>query len=237
MKLLTLANTKTMKGEKLGYQTYILHLAPAKESGFNACPSASKGCAAACLYTAGRGRFDLTKKARIRKTREFFTNRETFMAQLVWDIKAAIRKSERENMIPVFRLNGTSDIRWENVAVTVDGIEYASVMEAFPAVKFYDYSKIPNRRGLPSNYSLTYSRSESNDANVAQWLKSGENVAVVFDTKKGDALPPTYQGYTVVDGDESDLRFLDPRNVVVGLHSKGDGKKDTSGFVVITRAA
>ena len=224
MKLLTLGNTKTVKGEAMGYQTYIMHLAPSTLSGYNTCPMASEGCASACLNTAGRGRFTAIQEARIRKTKWFFENREDFMYTLVKDIKAAIRKAEREGFIPVFRLNGTSDIRWETVSV----LDYRNIMEMFPNVQFYDYTKLPNRRDIPSNYHLTFSRSESNEHLIPQ----GMNVAVVF-----DSLPDVWMGRKVIDGTETDLRFLDEQNVVVGLLAKGKAKKDTSGFTILRRAA
>jgi hypothetical protein len=224
MKLLTLGNTKTVKGEAMGYQTYIMHLAPSTLSGYQTCPMASEGCASACLNTAGRGRFTAIQEARIRKTRWFFENRETFMAQLVKDIQAAIRKSAREGFTPVFRLNGTSDIRWETVSV----YGFRNIMEMMPAVQFYDYTKIPNRRNVPANYHLTFSRSESNEHMIPQNM----NVAVVF-----DSLPDVWMGRKVIDGTETDLRFLDEQNVVVGLLAKGKAKKDTSGFTILRRAA
>lgn len=227
MKLLTLGNTKTVKGEALGYQTYIMHLAPSTLSGYNTCPMASEGCASACLNTAGRGRFTATQEARIRKTRWFFENRETFMAQLVKDILAATRKAQRENMVAVFRLNGTSDIRWETVALEHDGVMYKNIMQLFPSQVFYDYTKLQNRRYIPSNYHLTFSRSEDNYGQVDLMMKQGYNVAIVF-----NSLPATYNGYKVIDGTETDLRFLDEKNVIVGLLAKGKAKKDTSGFVV-----
>lgn len=228
MKLLTLGNTKTTKGEAQGYLTFIMHLAPSTLSGYNTCPMASAGCASACLNTAGRGRFTATQEARIRKTRWFFENREMFMVQLVKDIAAAIRKADREGMVPVFRLNGTSDIRWETVAVA----GFGNIMEMFPTVQFYDYTKIANRRNLPPNYHLTFSRSESNETQVLDVVRTTTNVAVVFDT-----LPAEYMGRQVIDGTETDLRFLDPQGVVVGLVAKGKAKKDTSGFTIIQRAA
>ena len=224
MKVLTLGNTKTVKGEKLGYMTFILHFAPATLSGYQVCPMASEGCTDACLNTAGRGRFAMIQEARIRKTRWFFEDRESFMAALVKDIHAAIRKADRENMIPVFRLNGTSDIRWETVAFG----GFRNVMEMFPQQQFYDYTKIPNRRNLPTNYHLTFSRSESNE----HLIPNDMNVAVVFDT-----LPETFMGRKVIDGTDTDLRFLDPQGVIVGLLAKGKAKKDTSGFVILQRAA
>jgi hypothetical protein len=229
MKLLTIGNTKTVKGEAMGYLTFIMHLAPSTLSGYNTCPMASEGCASACLNTAGRGRFTATQEARIRKTRWFFEDRETFMAQLVKDITAAVRKAEREGFTPVFRLNGTSDIRWENVPVN----GFANIMEMFPTLTFYDYTKLSNRRNIPSNYHLTFSRSESNEIDALHILANGVmNVAVVFDT-----LPTKWAGVKVIDGTETDLRFLDEQGVVVGLVAKGQAKKDNSGFTILTRAA
>ena len=229
MKLLTIGNTKTIKGEAMGYLTFIMHLAPSTLSGYNTCPMASEGCAAACLNTAGRGRFTAIQEARIRKTRWFFENRDSFMAQLVKDIRAAIRKAEREGFVPVFRLNGTSDIRWETVAV--EG--HRNIMAMFPQVQFYDYTKLPNRRDIPSNYHLTFSRSESNELDALRILANGEmNVAVVF-----DELPTKWAGVKVIDGTETDLRFLDEQSVVVGLVAKGKAKKDNSGFTILRRAA
>lgn len=224
MKLLTVGNTKTVKGEKAGFLTLILHLAPSRLSGFQTCPMASKGCASACLNTAGRGRFTRTQEARIRKTKWFFENQEAFMDRLVKDIQAGIRKAQRLNLIPVFRLNGTSDLRWENVPVK----GYANVMAMFPQVQFYDYTKLQNRSNLPSNYHLTFSRSEENYNSLDQMFEKGYNVAVVF-----DKLPASYNGRKVIDGTETDLRFLDPAGVVVGLIAKGKAKKDKSGFTVV----
>lgn len=228
MRLLTIGNTKTTKGEAMGYLTFIMHLAPSTLSGYNTCPMASAGCASACLNTAGRGRFTATQEARIRKTRWFFENRDGFMAQLVKDIEAAIRKAKRENMTPVFRLNGTSDIRWESVAVGA----FRNVMEMFPAVQFYDYTKLTNRRDIPANYHLTFSRSETNETDALRMLAQGMNVAVVFDT-----LPEKWAGVKVIDGTETDLRFLDEECVIVGLVAKGKARKDTSGFTILQRAA
>ena len=240
MKLLTTGNPKLMKGEKKGYLSFVLHLAPADLSGYNVCPMASDGCRAACLNTAGRGGIfkpgtttNAIQDARIRKTRWFFTDRADFMLQLVKDVRLGIRQAEKQNLIPVFRLNGTSDIRWETVELS-DGLQtFQNIMQMFPNVQFYDYTKLSNRRDLPSNYHLTFSRSESNDTAVASHLVNGGNVAVVFNVKKGAALPESWNGYTVIDGDDTDLRFLDPQNVVVGLRGKGKATKgEHGGFVV-----
>jgi hypothetical protein len=236
-KLLTKNNTKILKGTKYGYATYILHLAPSTLSGFNTCPMASAGCAAACLNTAGRGGMfkkgedtNTIQKARIRKTFYFFNEREWFMMDLASDIYAAIAEAKRNNLIPVFRLNGTSDIRWENEPVAIGAVVYPNIMTAFPNVQFYDYTAIPNRRNIPPNYHLTFSLKENNLAAAIKKLYEGMNVAVVF----GGKLPEMWNGYRVVPGDDSDLRFRDGDDagpVVVGLTAKGRAKKDTSGFV------
>ena len=229
MKLLGISNTKTLKGEKQGYRTYIMHLAPSTLSGYQVCPMASLGCSTACLNLSGMGRFSNVQAARIAKTRHFFEDRPAFMQQLVREVRSAVKSSQKLGLTPVFRLNGTSDIRWEMIPVLGDALPtaYANIMMMFPQVQFYDYTKIPNRRNVPSNYHLTFSRSETNHQDV---ILSQNNVAVVF-----DVLPATYLGRTVIDGTETDLRFLDPQNVVVGLKANGKAKQDTSGFTVITQ--
>jgi len=231
VKLLGIANTKTMKGEKYGYQTYIMHLAPSTLSGYQVCPMASPGCASACLNLSGMGRFSNVQAARIAKTKWFFEDRQAFMAQLVKEVEAAIRKSTRLGFTPAFRLNGTSDIRWEQYAVVRNGVEYRNIMEAFPTTQFYDYTKLTNRNFVPSNYHLTFSRSETNYMDTVRMMAQ-MNVAVVF-----DEIPDKYMGITVVDGTDSDLRFLDPSFVIVGLKANGKAKKDQTGFTVLTRAA
>lgn len=241
MKLLTTGNPKLMKGQKKGYLSFVLHLAPSNLSGYNVCPMASEGCRAACLNTAGRGGIfkkgettNVIQQARIRKTIMFFEQRDAFMQQLVDDILEGIRKADRENMIPVFRLNGTSDIRWETIPVSdwnKDGIVwFENIMQMFPNIQFYDYTKLVNRRNIPANYHLTFSRSEENGNNAEAMLARGFNVAVVF-----DALPTRYLNVPVISGDDTDLRFLDPKGVIVGLKAKGKAKKDNSGFTVLTR--
>lgn len=229
MKLLTTSNQKIQKGQSKGYLTFILHLAPTKLSGYNTCPMATLGCAAACLNTAGHGgmfkKGETTNKvqeARKRKTVQFFEDRDTFMAQLVKDIRQGIMQAHKRNMTPVFRLNGTSDIRWE--LVPAGGAE--NIMKLFPYVQFYDYTKIPNRRNLPTNYHLTFSLAESNESDADLALENGMNVAAVF-----RKLPERFKDRPVINGDENDLRFLDYRGVIVGLKAKGRAKKDTSGFV------
>lgn len=230
MKLLTTSNTKIKKGEKLGYMSFGIHLAPAKLSGFNVCPSASKGCAAACLNTAGMGIYSTVQAARIAKTKHFFKDKPAFMSQLVKEIAAGVRKAEKNGMKPAFRLNLTSDLPWEKILH-----EGESVFQLFPTVQFYDYTKVEKRmfsflnNELPQNYHLTFSRAEkTSPVLVNNLMACGGNVAMVF----RKSLPSRFMGRKVVDGDESDVRFLDPRGVVVGLKEKGLAKKDLSGFVL-----
>lgn len=227
--LLTLdGNAKTVKGKKKGYVTGILYLAPSNLSGRNVCPNASDGCRAACLYSAGRGAYQNVKNARLRKTNLFFSHREDFVKQLVVDIETFHRRVSKKGFKFTVRLNGTSDIPWENVKI--DG---KNLMELFPTVQFYDYTKNLGRMltfltgGMPPNYHLTFSRSESNDMQVETVLKNGGNVAVVFAKATSQ-----YKNKTVINGDKDDLRFLDPSGVIVGLSAKGKARKDVSGFVV-----
>jgi len=239
MKLLNHDNAKTSKGNSLGYKTAIMYLSPFDHSGYNVCPMAEMaGCVKPCLNLAGHGGMipkgettNRVQEARKRRTRWFMEDRESFMDQLVYEIRHHIRVSKRQRLIPTVRLNGTSDIRWENVPVTIGDFEYRNIMDAFWDIQFYDYTKIPNRKRIPENYYLTWSYSGANGSYaklVDKAFDSGMNVAVVF---RKD-LPRKFKGYDVVDGDETDLRFLDSKTVVVGLRAKGPAKKDTSGFVI-----
>ena len=226
------ADAKTSKGVELGFLTGILYLAPHTLSGAgNTCPMAKVAqCDKACLYSAGRGAMSPVQNARIAKTKRFFNEQPEFMADIVYSIKALIRKAKRENLTPLVRLNGTSDIRWENVPV--DG--HANIFEAFPNVQFYDYTKIPNRQNIPRNYDLTFSYSGvkgwRKHVEKAKANKSLSRIAVVF-SHRGRA-PKSFNGWPVVDGDNTDVRHLDGTRKIVGLYAKGQAKKDASGFVV-----
>ena len=227
LKLLSTGNPKTLKGEKDGYITYILHLSPSDVAGVgNMCPKATAGCKAACLNTAGQGGMfkpgmttNHVQEARKRKTRFFVEDRAGFIAQLKEDIAKAIAQAAKKNMVPVFRLNGTSDIAWEKYGI----------IQEFPTVQFYDYTKILGRKtaALP-NYHLTFSQADGNLADVVEAVKQGYNIATVF----RKVLPTTHLGLPVVDGDEDDLRFLNHTQCVIGLKAKGRARKDTTGFVI-----
>ena len=224
MKLLSTANPKIQKGAKLGYLSFILHLAPATLSGKETCPKRTAGCTAACLNTAGRGGMfrkgedtNIIQQARIRKTKMYFEQREAFLAQLEADIKLGIKQAAKLGLTPVFRLNGISDL----------SVEKWGIIEKFPTVQFYDYTKVLGRKvSHLANYHLTFSAADGNDADVAKAVAQGMNVAMVF-----DKLPAEYMGRVVNDADEHDLRFLDPVGTIAGLKAKGRAKKDTTGFV------
>jgi hypothetical protein len=234
MKLLTESNQKIRKGEKLGFFTVGLHLAPAKLAGLdiNLCLWASNGCEASCLNSAGHGAFSTVQASRVRKTHFFWFARFQFLRQLIVEIESAKRKAARKSLTLAVRLNLTSDVMWE----TIEDEFGKTIFNHFPGVIFYDYTKGRVRMEnflsgkFPRNYSLTFSRSESNERDVEKITLKGGNVAVVFRGK----LPEFYHGKQVVNGDQSDARFLDDRGVVVGLVPKGKAKKDTSGFVVST---
>ena len=238
------ANPKTVKGQKLGYITAVLYLAPHTLSGRQFCPMAEiAGCVDACLNTAGNPAYAETKRSgRLNKSLYLIENESGFMQQLANEIWREYKKALSRDFKFMVRLNGTSDIRFENVAVTVDdklsrkinkpvGI-YKNIMMLFPEIQFYDYTKIANRKDIPENYDLTFSYSGiiKYQPFVDQAIKSGLRVAVVFRDK--NKIPTTFKGLPVVNGDDSDLRPLDPHGVIVALYAKGKAKKDFSGFVV-----
>jgi hypothetical protein len=227
------SDAKTVKGETLGFLTGILYLAPATTTKWNTCSMAKTAkCDVACLYKAGRGAMNSVQTARINKTIWFFTERNSFMQQLVVDIAKIIKKAKKKGLQPLIRLNGTSDIRWETIGFTdTDGIEYVNIFAAFPDVTFYDYTKDVNRKDLPANYDLTFSYSgvEGFQPFVQKALLNNMRMAVVF--RKEKDIPMTFMGIPVVSGDNSDVRHLDDK-VIVGLYAKGKAKLDQTGFVV-----
>lgn len=227
MKLLSVQNAKTTKGEPLGFLTGILYLAPADTAGRgNLCPFASPGCRAACLYSAGRGRFASVQAGRLRKTHAFFDSPARFVESLAEDVARLVRAAGKRGMVPAVRLNGTSDVPWERVK----GEDGRTILERFPLVQFYDYTKRPKRWDIPPNYHLTFSLSETNLPAAQRELSAGRSVAVVFAVPKGSPLPTHWNGLPIVDGDLHDLRFLDPGPCIVGLRAKGAAKADASGF-------
>lgn len=227
--LLTTNNAKTIKGEKLGYLTYILYMSPFKANslGKNVCSHASKGCIDSCLVGSGNGgMFEGVKKGRIAKTDYFLTSRMEFLEQIKTEIGKAIKKHEGKAIVTI-RLNGTSDIPFENFRV-FEGNK--NIFEVYPNVQFYDYTKNYTRfdKVLPTNYHLTFSKSETNTDKAFELLAKGVNVAMVF-----DKTPTEYKGYEVINADNDDLRFLDPKGVICGLKYKkmtGKGADNSKAF-------
>jgi len=232
------ANPKTAKSILLNYLTLILHLAPAKLSGFEVCASRSAGCTIACLNTAGRGKMTAVQVARIKRTKYFFEHRNDFKRDITKELTSFVRKCDKHQLQPAVRMNGTSDIVWENV--------WPELFQLFPQITFYDYTKhlkrAINNWALPANYHLTFSRAEDNDANCIRVLNEGRlNVAAVFLTKK---FPDSWFDVPTYSADDTDLRFLDPTlnkfktgGMVGCLYAKGKAKKDETGFVIKLNAA
>lgn len=204
--LLTVGNPKIALSTGKGYATAGLTLSPAWESGYNTCSNHSTECSLDCLFFAGRGAMKKIQEVRIKKTRLFFEDREAFLQWLNADIYQFVANAKAVNLDPALRLNIVSDIRWERYGIP----------QRWSALPFYDYTKIPNRKGLPANYKLTFSFSGNNLSDCRKALANGMNVAVPFKNK-----PAKWLGHDVIDGDADDLRFLDPSPCIVGLKPKG----------------
>lgn len=224
-------NAKTIKGEKLGYTTFIMYMSPEKQnvSGKNLCAHASEGCKASCLFTAGRGAFTNVIKGRLNKTEYFLRERDLFLEHVYNEVAKGYKKYGKTLAV---RLNGTSDIPYENLIIKGN----KNIMELFPNTQFYDYTKDFSRmmKAQPENYHLTYSVDERpvTKINAITALNSGLNVAMVFNVKDESELPTEYMGFPVINGDEHDLTFLHGKGVIVGLKAKGKAKKDKTGFVI-----
>jgi len=248
------ANAKTVKGRKRGYMTAVLYLLQGNRSGHNVCGMHELAqCLLPCLGEAGRGGIAAGRKtftapngeqipdnaiqrARLARTALFNTDRDAFMAQLVREITAFVARAKRLGLVPVVRLNGTSDIRWEDIPVAGK----VNVFALFPRIRFYDYTKLPNRRRAigVKNYSLTFSYSHVPEfapvvARAVATYGASVNYAAVF---AGKTLPAHFLGRDVINGDESDLRFLDKPGVVVGLIAKGKARSKPGSFVVPRQA-
>jgi len=223
------ANPKLAKSDALGkYLTAGLTLAPHKSVwGHNSCTWATPGCIGMCLRFAGRGVMAPVHAARVRKSELYYSDPKKFELHISKEIETFERRAKKRGKQLAARLNVLSDLEWE------------AVVRRHSSVTFYDYTKNEDRlmrysRGeLPPNYYLILSRSEMNEDFCRVALrKAWSNVAIVFRIKKGKALPEKWWGYPVIDGDKHDLRFTDPKGVVVGLRAKGRAMKDKSGFVV-----
>jgi len=226
--ILGTASAKTIKGQKIGMLTGIIYLVPDA----TICSMAKlAGCMAPCLSTAGRGAFRTIQKQRQAKTDCFKTDQRAFMLSFAADVWSLARAAKRRGMTPLVRPNGTSDILWENIEAC-DGL---NIFQCFPDVQFYDYTKHPARKlagKTAGNYDLTYSFSGITPIAIThKGLLNPDNsrVAVVF--HKRSEIPASFRGWPVVDGDNTDVRHIEPKTVVVALYSKGKAKRDMSGFV------
>lgn len=224
------SSSKTIKGESIGFLTGIVYLTPDDDL----CPLARlAGCLGPCLKSAGRGAFNSVQKARKSKTEFFKNHRDAFMLSMCADVWSLERKARKLGMIPLVRPNGTSDIPFENIPVVMG----QTIFQLFPNIQFYDYTKHPSRNleGKTSgNYDLTYSFSALTPKPISiKGLTNRHNrrTAVVF--QKREDIPETFRGWPVVDGDDTDVRHIEPANVVVALYAKGKAKRDESGFVQI----
>ena len=240
-------NAKTIKGDGSEYLTAILYMTPYKvwveklDKYMNSCAMAEiAGCIDPCLNTAGRGQMSNVQTARERKAQWFYNDRKSFMEQLVKDFEKFEAYCLKRDIQPCGRPNGTTDIQWELIPVTRNGIEYKNIMEAFPLIQWYDYTKIANRRKVKDipNYHLTWSYSNADPKYAAMLntaIANGMNAAVVFRSNFIEVVPKcwhTWKSLPVIDGDKDDLRFLDPKGGhIVALYAKGKAKKDRSGFV------
>jgi len=220
-------NAKTAKNE---IKTFILYLMPYNQNseGRNLCPHASKGCAAACLVSAGRGSFSNVIKARVNKTELFVKNKLAFLNKLADEITQETVKAKRGGYRVAFRLNGTSDVDFIYMLKKYGFLDIETLQ---PHAVFYDYTKNIQkaiRYKSHPNYTVTFSRSESNSLNCETAIRHGVNVAAVF-----NELPDTWRGVEVVDGDRSDLQMLKYNGVILGLKAKGATRKDTTGFTIL----
>jgi hypothetical protein len=234
----SLDSPKAIKARAFGWMNAINYMAPHRYAGVgDLCGNASPGCIALCLglhsgqaamVKGGKLRaMNAVRRSRVMKARLLMEDRKAFLAELVAGIERAERKAIREGLQLCVRLNGATDLAWEGLAPWV--------FTRWPHLQFVDYTKSLKRAlahaagKMPPNYNITFSRSEINEADCLQVLAAGGNVAVV----SSQPAPDTYLGAPVIDGDEHDLRHLDPTGVVVWLKPKGSrAKRDKSGFVL-----
>lgn len=215
--LLTVNSAKTKKGEKLGVLTGILYLNNRVDNKLF-CPSSTIHCRKPCLIGAGQLGMISGVTATTNRALLFVHDLEQFISRLKLEIAVLVNRARSMHYTPALRLNGTSDIPWEYE-------KYGEIIQwaksRYPDLEIYDYTKIPGRAiSDPDIYNITFSWSGTNLKQCNYFLSKGVNVAVPFDLKKKQPLPDSFLGYPVIDGDLHDLRFLDPRGVVVGLRYK-----------------
>jgi hypothetical protein len=249
--LFTVQSAKTIKGEKIGFLTAILYMAPAWESAIvNLCKFASPGCISACLKSAGRLKFSVAQIARINRTIWFVRFKAQFWTRAIKELNNLKNTAKRKTLTLVVRFNGLSDQPIERIKIKGTNSDYdgLTILEAFSELNFYDYTKYPYserpNETIPTNYHLTYSyHEETTPEQVTENLEHGRNVAVVMNVCKQNnrkscfttchcEFPKTWREYEIFPGDDSDVRILDPIGVIIALHAKGEARTDTSNFVI-----
>lgn len=223
--------TTNAKTAKNFLETHILYMAPYNQNskGINLCPKATDSCAKACLFTAGRGVFNNVRNARTAKAELYIRERQLFSERIAKELSLLNKKAEKKDGTIRVRLNGTTDL---DILSVLKSKVNTDALEQFNKLEFYDYTKVLGKvkKYAGTNYRLTFSRTELNEAECIEALELGANVAVVFDHSK--PLPTTYLGRQVIDGDASDDVMFEYSGVILGLKAKGQAKKDTTGFVV-----
>ncbi len=266
---------KNMLTEFDGYLIGTLYLAPQKNiinapyygvnfdqnainiSKVNLCKKATIGCATACLYHQGIFKTsdfhkNKIKQARIKRTLKFLIQKEEFFAKLIKEIKAIKRKAKKLGLTPAIQLNGTSDILWEKESFTFEESEHKNIMDYFNEVQFFDYTKYDiekNRKKLPKNYHLTYSRAGSNKGKIIDdWetiskiLDNNIDVAIIFTKEMKEHIlnDSKYQGYKVIDGDVYNCRAYDiyqrenNQGLIIALQMAKKTDMNNSGFIIQT---
>ena len=233
MRILTDSNTKSLKSRALGWYQVTLELAPHKLSGYNTCQY-SDGCEDTCIFGAGRGRFTLVESSRIARTHLLFRDYAQFWARLDGELYEHIEKASTLGLKVCVRMNTFSDLPWWRVTRP----DMLNVFQAWPDLQFFDYTKRPLSHvpyHIP-NYHITKSWGAGSTVNTLRDAKNrGVNVAVVF---AGD-IPKRFHGYYTINGDKTDLRFLDKKFRIVALKQKSTPNKQAgidSGFIQIERA-
>lgn len=229
------ASAKLKKNGKVSKQhTYGLYLAPANLSGYNVCSHSTAECRMGCLHTSGRTAMEIIsngnriQNARIKKARLLIEQPEFFMIWLVTEIESKRKTAIKKGFGFSVRLNCTSDIDWANIKLF--GL---NIFQIFPDVQFYDYTKNPNKFvNKAKNYHLTFSYTGRNWDACKTLLSKGNNIAVVFNVKNEKLIPAMYNGFQVVNGDETDYRVNDTKGVIIGLKWKKIANKENEAKVL-----
>lgn len=224
MKLLSIeSDSKTTKGNQYGFLTGIQYFKPS----FKICPHATKGCMAGCLNTAGRGIMSNVQQARHNRTVFALTQPKAYAKQLDEEITSLIKKAKKQDKKACLRLNGTSDINWEDNPLVSNVLrKHKQSLNIYDYTKDVDKAKKQHKKLI--HYTVSYHENMKQET-VKELVAMGINVAVVF---RNAELPKTWLGIKVINGDKHDLRFKDTKGRIVGLKAKGKAKKDKSGFVV-----